>query len=146
MRFPRLLPVSLIGWLVVLAGVPLNAQVAPAAQKPPLKFAKAGAYSSGGIIPDSIAIGDLNGDGIPDLVVGNDEGDNFIGGVASVLLGNGDGTFQAPVTYSYGATGYTVVAVGDVNGDGILDLVMVSGESNSLGVLLGNGDGTFQPA
>jgi hypothetical protein len=59
-----------------------------------------------------------------------------------VLLGNGDGTFQ-PAT-GYPSSSNSKVAVGDVNGDGKLDLVGES--SGSVSVLLGNGDGTFQPA
>jgi hypothetical protein len=61
----------------------------------------------------------------------------------NILLGNGDGTFRLPVAYSSGGGSFSVEA-GDVNGDGKLDLVVVSGV-NSAGVLLGNGDGTFRP-
>ena len=61
----------------------------------------------------------------------------------SVKLGNGDGTFQPPVTYPVGPepTGLTIA---DINGDGIPDL-LVSNAYGDLLVLLGNGDGTFQP-
>jgi hypothetical protein len=69
--------------------------------------------------PGSVAVGDFNGDGKLDLVVGGVESDNV--SVVSVLLGNGDGTFQAAVNYGAGA-GQTSVAVGDFNGDGRLDL------------------------
>jgi hypothetical protein len=101
-------------------------------------FAPAVAYNSG-VFPDFVAIGDLNGDGHPDVVLaGSDSGQ------VSVLLGNGDGTFQAPRTYN---SGYAFsVAIGDVNGDGYPDLVVANGEANSVSVLLGNGDGTFQAA
>jgi len=60
----------------------------------------------------------------------------------SVLLGNGDGTFQPPVNYAPGSSGVATVA--DVNGDGNEDLLALYGDS--VGVLLGNGDGTFQAA
>ena len=63
-----------------------------------------------------------------------------------VLLGNGDGTFQAAVTYGTGGIYADSVAVADVNGDGKLDLVAENYGSNNVGVLLGNGDGTFQTA
>ncbi len=74
-------------------------------------------------------------------------------GVVSVLLSNGDGTFGAPVSYDSGGVRAFSVAVGDVNGDGKLDLVVANGCGSDdncnqgdgfVGVLLGNGDGTFQ--
>jgi hypothetical protein len=81
-----------------------------------------------------VAVGDFNGDGIPDLAVAN-------GSAVSVLLGNGDGTFQAQVSYAAGI-GPIFVAAGDFNGDGKLDLAVAT--SGGVRVLLGNGDGTFQ--
>ena len=61
----------------------------------------------------------------------------------SVLLGNGNGTFQTQQTFATGV-GPVSVAVADVNGDGKLDLVVANRTSNTVSVLLGNGDGTFQ--
>ena len=61
----------------------------------------------------------------------------------SILLGNGDGTFQAPVPYEAGSDSRTV-AIGDLNGDDVPDLVVGNGDSGDVSVLLGNGDGTFQ--
>jgi len=105
-------------------------------------FQPAVTYAAG-TYTESIAVGDFNGDGKLDLVVTNNLSS---GGTVSVLLGNGDGTFQAPRTYGVGASPYGV-AVGDFNGDGKLDLVVTnSGSSGSVSVLLGNGDGTFQAA
>jgi hypothetical protein len=110
-------------------------------------------YPSGGGGTQSVAVADVNGDGKPDLIVGNECSANCGTGSVSVLLGNGDGTFQAAV--SYGAGGYASwsVAVADVNGDGKPDLLVANYCANdecetdgSVGVLLGNGDGTFQPA
>lgn len=101
----------------------------------------------GGFDPNSVVIGDVNGDGYPDLVTADlclNVNDCTVGGV-SVLLGNGDGTFQAPVIYSSGAVLAFSVAIGDLNGDGHPDLA-VSNQQGGVGVLLGNGDGTFQDA
>src|SRR5437867_3084843 len=85
-----------------------------------------------------MAVGDVNGDGRPDLAVAN-----VNSGDVSVLLGNGDGTFQPALTFAAGYAPYSV-AVGDFNGDGRPDLSTIAGTGVS--VLLGNGDGTFQPA
>ena len=61
----------------------------------------------------------------------------------SVLLGNGDGTFQNPTSDAVG-NDPDAIAVGDFNGDGQLDLAVANDEDNTVSVLLGNGDGTFQ--
>ena len=90
--------------------------------------------------PNPVTVGDFNGDGIPDLAVGN-----LASNTVSVLLGNGDGTFQAAVTYSVGY-GPASLAVADLNGDGKLDLAVANYADNTVSVLLGNGDGTFQAA
>ena len=93
--------------------------------------------------PQSVAVGDFNGDGTPDLVVANASSRTL-----SLLVGNGDGTFQPAVSYSAGSgtsAGPQAVAVADFNGDGRADVV-VAVEDGSLSVLLGNGDGTFAPA
>src|SRR6266436_6398742 len=93
-----------------------------------------------GYDPISVAVGDFNGDGVPDLVVADRVSNNV-----SVLLGNGDGTFQTPVAFATGTRPQSV-AVGDFNGDGKLDLVVANEGSNNVSVLLGNGDGAFQAA
>ena len=63
----------------------------------------------------------------------------------SVLLGNGDGTFQAVRTLRGGAAPTGLVA-GDFRGDGRLDIATANAGSNDVSVLLGNGDGTFAAA
>jgi hypothetical protein len=91
----------------------------------------------------TVVVGDFNGDNIPDLAVGHFSGSGITTSTVSILLGNGDGTFQAPVDYSVGNSPIWVIAV-DLNGDNFLDLVAVNNDSASISVLLGNGDGTFQ--
>ena len=106
-------------------------------------------YPSGGETATSVAVADVNGDGKPDLLVTNHGDGSSSSGSVSVLLGNGDGTFQPGVSYSSGAIYTDALAIGDVNGDGKIDLVVASQYTNAatagaVGVLLGNGDGTFQ--
>ena len=92
-----------------------------------------------GQVPGSVVVADFNGDGKPDLA-NISSGDNTV----SVLLGNGDGTFQPHVDYATGD--YPVwEAVSDFNGDGKPDLAVANDLGNTVSVLLGNGDGTFQP-
>jgi hypothetical protein len=120
-----------------------------------VKFGSTVVYNSGGFGPDSIAVGDVNGDGKPDLVVADGGGSGACGpgydGVVSVLLGNGDGTFRPAVCYDSGGLNAMSVAIGDVNGDGHPDVVVANicqsstdCDTGGVSVLLGNGDGTFQ--
>jgi hypothetical protein len=98
-----------------------------------------------GTNPGAVSVGDFNGDGKLDLAVVNhglsDTGDD--GGV-SILLGNGDGTFQAARNFRAGKQPESIV-IADFNSDGKADIIAVSETENVLNVLLGNGDGTFQP-
>src|SRR5262249_33528307 len=92
--------------------------------------------------PETVAVGDFNGDGKPDLAFAN-----LFGSDVGVVLGNGDGTFQA--ARNFFAVGFQHdVAVGDFNGDGKPDLAVAhdDGNDNGVNVLVGNGDGTFQAA
>ncbi len=117
-------------------------------------FKSAVLYNSGSQGATNVAVADVNGDGKPDLLVANTcvaIGNCYYGGVA-VLLGNGDGTFQAPVSYRSGGVSTNSVTVADINGDGLLDVVVANicgntfCNSSTVSVLLGNGDGTFQSA
>ncbi len=82
-------------------------------------------------------MGDFNGDGKPDLAAANsgsrdDSSGAFTNSSVSVLLGKGDGTFQAPVNFDAGAFPRSVVA-GDFNGDGKPDLAVANLGSCSQG-------------
>ena len=116
-------------------------------------FQPAVVFSSGGDQGTGVAVADLNGDGNPDIVVSSLCYD-CASGLVSVLLGNGDGAFRTPVTYSSGGYNGLAIAVADMNGDGIPDIltgnlcgVLCTGfePTGLVGLLLGNGDGTFQP-
>ena len=91
--------------------------------------------------PVSVAVGDFNGDGRPDLAVANSVSNNV-----SILLGNANGTFQARVNYAV-RNGPSSVAVGDFNADGRPDLAVANSSSQNVSILLGNpppSAGTFQ--
>jgi hypothetical protein len=100
-----------------------------------LSFATAVPFAAG-VNPQSVVVADLNGDARMDLAVAN-----YGGGSVSVLLGNGNGTFQPAVNFTTGV-GPRGLAVGDFNADGKPDLVTAN--DNDLSVLLGSGGGTFQ--
>jgi FG-GAP-like repeat len=83
-----------------------------------------------------VLVWDLNGDGIPDLVLASN--------VVSIYLGNADGTYTKGVTISVqqAPTSYPIV-VADFNGDGIPDLAVPLYGSSDIAILLGEGNGTF---
>jgi Bacterial Ig-like domain (group 3)/FG-GAP-like repeat len=101
-----------------------------------------GTNFAAGASPYLLTTGDFNGDGIPDLAVSNGD---ISGQTVNVLLGNGDGTFQAPHPYQV-LEGPLGIASGDFNADGNLDLAVACFQPGNQGVsvLLGNGDGSFQ--
>jgi hypothetical protein len=89
-------------------------------------------------LPLAVILADFNGDGISDLAIANISCNRV-----SVLLGNGDGTFQPESTYDTDACPFAIAA-GDFDGDGKLDLLTANHCAHSVSLLLGNGDGTFQ--
>jgi FG-GAP-like repeat/Putative Ig domain/FG-GAP repeat len=88
----------------------------------------------------AIVAGDFNGDGKLDLAVADAGASSVL-----VLLGNGDGTFQSPITIAVG-NGPDAIAVGDFNNDGKIDLAVTNSVDNTVTLLLGNGNGTFTEA
>lgn len=123
----RLALVTLL--LVFLVSNPANAAVG---------FQPAVSYAVG-TGPVAVQAADFNGDGTPDLAVANSGS-----GDLSILLGNGDGTFQAAVTFDAGMPNPEILTTGDFNQDGKADLAAF--EPGVLSVLLGKGDGSFQAA
>lgn len=88
-----------------------------------------------------VTAGDFNKDGKLDLLVLNES--TNITGDAAILLGNGDGTFQAPVLYDVAAGIPVWAGTADFNDDGALDLAISDAAANTMAILLGKGDGTF---
>ena len=103
----------------------------------PGQFHRVGTIAAGAA-PSAVVAGDFTGDGMLDLAVADSNSD-----VVSVLLNNGNGTFQAPRSYAVGNEPLALVAADFGNGD--VDLAVANGSSDDISVLLGNGDGSFQP-
>ena len=93
--------------------------------------------ATGGTRPVQMTIADFNGDGRMDLAVTNNWDDSV-----SILAGNGDGTFAAPVQFATGFGPRGIVA-GDIDGDGNSDLIVANFNGASVSVLRNNGSGGF---
>ncbi len=102
------------------------------------------AVSAGVVIPTRLASDDLDGDGRLDLIVGA-AGPPFLPGDTHAALGNGDGTFGALQLVEAGLNPYDP-ELGDVNGDGVLDLLVPDEGLDDVAVHVGVGDGTFLPS
>ncbi|MFZ0478881.1 MAG: FG-GAP-like repeat-containing protein [Terriglobales bacterium] len=107
-------------------------------------------YTPAGTGANFCAVGDLNGDGNPDIVATTNYDANGNAGGVDVLLGNGDGTFQGPVSYIAGGLESFGIAIGDVNNDGFPDVIVTSRcqvetcINGNIFLLLGKGNGTFR--
>ncbi len=102
----------------------------------------AGSPVGAGSGPMSVAAGLLNGDGMPDLAVANNQSNNV-----TILLGNGAGGFtQAAGSPVAAGSGPVAVAIADLGGGGGRDLAVVNNQSDTVSILLGNGSGGFAPA
>jgi hypothetical protein len=101
--------------------------------------------------PVGLAIGPLNGDTSPDIVTVNNVAGvppfSFTGGTFSVLRNNGNGTYGAPTVLTAAAPAPDAIAVGDLNGDGIPDLVVANKANNTVTVYLASSTtaGTYLP-
>lgn len=94
-------------------------------------------YSVGGAAPLMLAVGDLNGDGVPDVATANATSDDV-----SVLFGREGGTLGDPTILRAGDSPRSL-AIGDLNGDRELDIVAANQNSHDVSVFIGLGGGDF---
>ena len=150
-KYSRMAAIALtiLAAVVILAGIAIPAQ----AQTYPVRFPDPTTFIVTNDVSGSIsdvqvaAVGDFNGDGKLDTVSWENGGGIF---ELDVALGNGDGTFQPVLvqnTFPSGQQGIYAIAVGDFNGDHMLDVavwgIYAPGNTSEVIIFLGNGNGTF---
>lgn len=119
-------------------GIPGASNAFNTAQAYDLTLFTNGTTPAPGKAPAAVATADLNGDGFSDLVTANALTKNL-----SVLLNNGDGTFQDPVNISTGSASPADLVLGDFDKDGLLDAVVALPTASALGFMKGDGLGGF---
>ncbi|MDB5267643.1 MAG: hypothetical protein JWP58_683 [Hymenobacter sp.] len=139
---PHFFPSTLSRPAGFLAALGLLATPGAAQGQAPASFGAATTYSAGSSTsPIGIAVGDVNGDGLADLVTAN-SGTNSV----SVLAGQAGGGFAPAISYATGNGGTPLsVAVADVNGDGRLDILAGNSNNSTVSVLLQQAAGGFAP-
>jgi Big-like domain-containing protein/VCBS repeat protein len=91
-----------------------------------------------GALPRGLVVLDADGDGDPDIATANTGGNNM-----SLLLNDGSGFFGPATSFEGGGNGEYSLGAGDMNNDGITDLVVGTRNDQTMRVLRGNGNGTF---
>ncbi len=99
-----------------------------------------GPLLAAGIFPEDVAIADIDGDLLLDILTLDSFGEGDVDGFLLVFPGNGDGTFGEAGTYDVGA-GPGVVEAADLDGDGALDVVTTHLDSDDVGILINSGGG-----
>jgi hypothetical protein len=110
-------------------------------------------FTTGGLIVFAMVVGDVNGDGKPDVIVGHQcTTSTCHNSSIGVLLGNGNGTFLPAMIYDAGGIYPDSIVLADLNGDSKPDIIVANSSTSitvnqgDVAILMGNGDGTFQTA
>lgn len=124
------------GWSLEIETVPTQPPSGASCVFPSFTSANPAGFPAGSA-PSDLAVGDLNGDGIPDAVVANQVSNDV-----SIHLGTAGGGFAAPAFIPVGSGPFSVVAA-HFNGDSFIDIAVANSGSNNVSILLGTGNGTF---
>lgn len=127
-----LLTLTLLAGILALVG----SEAAGSFTNTQYSFTQGAAYPTGSA-PDGVAVGDLNGDGVPDIVTVDSASNSM-----SVFIGNKDGTYQPRKVYPVGRNPSDVALV-DLDHDGNLDAIVTNNDDNTVTIWWGKGDGTF---